>query len=196
MKTSLNINWPVGREKRYTQVWAKAYTGKSVWSWWHIWRLARQVQQLGRNLQLVNRPVVINQGKLVIGDNVQLISDYQPTRLAVGPKDEQKIGDGTVINSTILAAQRQIIIGENCRLAPFVHFMDSDFHDVGDRLADGKSGPIIIGDGAVLGAHTLVLRGVTIGEGAELLPGSVVTKDIPAGALAGGVPAKVFNRKN
>ena len=162
---------------------------------WYAWRLARQTKQLGKGLSIVGWPVVINEGNLVIGNDVQLISDYQPTRLAVGQQAELRIGNGTVINSSIIAAQRQIIIGEHCRLAPFVHFMDSDFHDVGDRLADGKSGPIIIGDRVVIGAHTLILRGVTVGDGAELLPGSVVTKDIPAGALAGGVPAKVMERR-
>ena len=197
MSTSTTINWPNTKDiptEGARPVWAKGL-GTGLLSGWYRWAVARRVSHLGNRLRLVGRPVVINHGQLIIGNDVQLISDYQPTRLAVGAQAQLKIGDGTVINSSILAAQRQITIGKDCRLAPFVHFMDSDFHDVGDRLADGKSGPIIIGDRVMIGAHTLILRGVTVGDGAELLPGSVVTKDIPAGALAGGVPAKVLQRR-
>lgn len=168
----------------------------SLWSKlsnkWRTRRLMKKVQQPGKNTIVQGKLKVINEGHLEIGDSCQLLAEYQPMRLAVGRKAKLLIGRGTVINSAIIAAQHEIRIGEDCRLAPFVHFMDSDFHDVSDRLQDGKSAPIIIGNGVRLGAHTLVLRGVTIGDGAETLPGSVVTKNIPAGAIAGGVPAKVI----
>ncbi|MEL7422869.1 MAG: hypothetical protein AAFN81_07765, partial [Bacteroidota bacterium] len=124
MKPSVSINWPAVQDQSNTQVWAKAYAGSGLWSWWYARRLARQTKQLGRGLSIVGRPVVINAGHLVIGNDVQLISDYQPTRLAVGPQAELKIGDGTVINSSIIAAQQQVLIGKHCRLAPFVHEMD------------------------------------------------------------------------
>jgi acetyltransferase-like isoleucine patch superfamily enzyme len=157
-------------------------------------KLARHAQKTGKNIHVSGKLKLINQGTLEIGDHCQLISDYQPLRLAVGRNAQLIIGAGTVINSAIIAAQREIRIGKNCRIAPFVHFMDSDFHDTVDRLKDGKSAPIFIGDNVRLGAHTLVLRGVTIGDCAEVLPGSVVTKDVAAGAMVGGVPAKLIKR--
>ncbi|MEL6973541.1 MAG: hypothetical protein AAFO02_25535, partial [Bacteroidota bacterium] len=114
MKPSLSINWPVAQDQSDIQVWAKPHAGSGLWSRWYAWRLARQAKQLGKGLVIVGRPVVITTGDLVIGNDVQLISDYQPTRLAVGPQAELSIGDGTVINSSIIAAQRQIAIGEHC----------------------------------------------------------------------------------
>ena len=52
--------------------------------------------------------------------------------------------------------------------------------------------PVRIKKGAWLGLHSIVLGGVTIGEGAVIAAGAVVTKDVPDFALAGGVPAKVL----
>ena len=104
MKPSLSINWPGAQDQSNAQVWAKPYAGGGFWSRWYTWRLARQAKQLGKGLVVVGRPVVITAGDLVIGNDVQLISDYQPTRLAVGARAELRIGDGTVINSSIIAA--------------------------------------------------------------------------------------------
>ena len=52
--------------------------------------------------------------------------------------------------------------------------------------------PIHIGKKVWLGANVTVLQGVTIGENAIVTAGTVVTKDVPANAIVGGVPAKVI----
>jgi galactoside O-acetyltransferase len=52
--------------------------------------------------------------------------------------------------------------------------------------------PIKIGDNAWIGINCIILKGVTIGEGAIIGAGSVVTRDIPAWTIAGGNPAKVI----
>jgi acetyltransferase-like isoleucine patch superfamily enzyme len=62
-------------------------------------------------------------------------------------------------------------------------------------LRDGhpeSKGPIVIGNDVWLGRNSLVLSGVTIGDGAVVAAGAVVTADIPPYAIAGGVPAKVI----
>jgi len=98
------------------------------------------------------------------------------------------------VHQVFKRAHQQITIGADCQLGPFVHLMDSDFHDLNDRRLAGQCAPICLEAGVRLGARTIVLRGVTIGRNAEVMPGSVVTKDIPAGAKAGGVPARVLER--
>ena len=56
----------------------------------------------------------------------------------------------------------------------------------------GKNKPIHIGKRVWLGANVTVLQGVTIGDNAIVAAGAVVTKDVPANAIVGGVPAKVI----
>jgi acetyltransferase-like isoleucine patch superfamily enzyme len=67
--------------------------------------------------------------------------------------------------------------------------------DVGDKYKDWsvvKSAPIVIKDKAWIGFNSIILKGVTIGEGAVVAAGSVVTKDVPDYAVVGGNPAKVI----
>jgi acetyltransferase-like isoleucine patch superfamily enzyme len=54
---------------------------------------------------------------------------------------------------------------------------------------------VTIGRDVWVGAGCVILPGVTIGDGAVLAAGSVVTKDVPAGAVVGGVPAKVIKAR-
>ncbi|MEM9346354.1 MAG: DapH/DapD/GlmU-related protein [Planctomycetota bacterium] len=84
----------------------------------------------------------------------------------------------------------RVMIGPNCTLAAGNH----DYHQtqVSLRFAGTMSqGPIVIEDDAWLGASVVVTDGVTIGRGAVIGAGAVVTKDIPAMAIATGVPAQV-----
>ncbi|MEN0005499.1 MAG: acyltransferase, partial [Bacteroidota bacterium] len=75
--------------------------------------------------------------------------------------------------------------------APYAHIMDSDYHDLHDRLQSGATGKVILEDGVQLGARSVVLKGVRIGRGAKVAPGAVVTQDVPAFAVVSGIPAKV-----
>jgi acetyltransferase-like isoleucine patch superfamily enzyme len=53
---------------------------------------------------------------------------------------------------------------------------------------------VVIGDRVWLGTRAVVLKGVTIGDGAVVAAGAVVTRDVPAGAVVAGVPARVVGR--
>ncbi|WP_049987775.1 acyltransferase [Halobellus rufus] len=53
-----------------------------------------------------------------------------------------------------------------------------------------RTGEVVVGDGAMIGAKAVVLPGVTIGEGAQVAANSLVTRDVPPGATVAGVPAR------
>ncbi len=70
--------------------------------------------------------------------------------------------------------------------------------DVGkSRLASAypaQTLPVLIGDDVYIGAGSLILPGVSLGNGCLIGAGSVVTKDVPAGVVAAGVPARMIKR--
>jgi acetyltransferase-like isoleucine patch superfamily enzyme len=68
--------------------------------------------------------------------------------------------------------------------------MDNDWHQEDSRVSLNK--PVIIEDDVFIGVNSMVLKGVRIGAGSLIGAGSVVTKDIPPGVIAAGVPAKVI----
>jgi acetyltransferase-like isoleucine patch superfamily enzyme len=82
-------------------------------------------------------------------------------------------------------------IADGCRLLCHQRVLSN--YRKGDNYADlpYRLGEIHIGKGALLGMETFVMPGVTIGEGAIVGAGSLVTKDIPAWTIATGRPAKV-----
>jgi acetyltransferase-like isoleucine patch superfamily enzyme len=111
-----------------------------------------------------------------------------------------QIGSGTYINrNTFIDASLSVTIGRQCAIGPNCYITDHD-HACEANVPPLEQ-PLIseatcIGDRVWLGANVTVLKGVTIGNGAVIGAGSVVTKDIPAEAIAVGVPAKVLRQKN
>lgn len=80
------------------------------------------------------------------------------------------------------------LIGHNVVLATLNHAMQPE------RRSDMLPAPIHIGKRVWIGSNATVLPGVTIGDGAVVAAGAVVTKDVPANTLVGGVPARVIQR--
>ncbi len=82
-----------------------------------------------------------------------------------------------------------IYIGKNVVIASHALLITAD-HDPDSVDFAGRLGPIVIEDRVWLGSRVTVLKGVTIGEAAVVSAGAVVTRDIPAGCVAAGVPAR------
>lgn len=102
------------------------------------------------------------------------------------------IGDNTFINpNTMILARNRVEIGSNCAISWDCQILDDDLHIIN---SSEPSAPIKIGNHVLVGSRSIILKGVSIGEGAIVASGSVVTRDIPANCLCGGVPAKVIKR--
>jgi acetyltransferase-like isoleucine patch superfamily enzyme len=145
----------------------------------------------GKMVTVKGRLNIIAKGKIKIGNNCKIWSHIGTTQISAGPRAIIDIGDNTFINTgTIITSRRYIKIGKNCHIANQVIMMDDDFHDVGKREATSGKEAIIIGDNVWIATRATILKGVSIGEGAVIAAGAVVTKDVPAFTLVGGVPAK------
>ncbi len=148
----------------------------------------------GDSVVLLKRPSIENKGWLSIGHRTQIRSDIHRSRLAVQTGARLVIGDDCWINGAMIAATVSVTIGNNCRLAPFVHIMDGDFHDLQDRALPGESAPIVLEDDVRVGIRVIILKGVTVHKGAAIAPGAIVTKDVPPNTLVAGVPAKPIKK--
>jgi maltose O-acetyltransferase len=105
-------------------------------------------------------------------------------------KPQIAIGRHTVINrQCVLDGRGGLRIGDNVSISPGVWLL-TDEHDMNDPFFLDRLGPIEIGDYAWLGSRATVLPGVKIGKGAVVAAGAVVTKDVPAYDVVGGVPAR------
>ena len=109
-----------------------------------------------------------------------------------------ELGSGFCNSDTKIRCKNHISIGEGAVISHNVTIEDYDGHQLYNVDADGNreavaiSAPITIGDHVWIGAKATILKGVTIGDGAVIAAGSVVTKDVPAHCLCAGCPAKVI----
>jgi acetyltransferase-like isoleucine patch superfamily enzyme len=103
------------------------------------------------------------------------------------------------VNSTInrkchLDCRAQISIGNNVSISPECSFITGD-HDYNSPNFAYRSAPIYVGDYVWLGTRATILPGVSIGKGAIVCAGAVVTKNVEAYAIVGGVPAKKIGER-
>jgi galactoside O-acetyltransferase len=130
-------------------------------------------------------------------------------------KGEVIIGDNVYIGNSKIICRSKVEFGNNIFVAWGVYFYDHDSHsldyrvrqkDIRQQLEDHRNGdifiknkdwavvntaPIRIGDNAWIGMNSLILKGVTIGEGSIVGAGSVVTKNVEPWTIVAGNPAKV-----
>ena len=156
------------------------------------WISLRPATSYGRHARILGPLQVTNAGRMEIGDRFRtkgrvVLSCDEGASLIIG--NNVFINDGTEV-----AATCRVSIGDGVLIGPAVHFMDSDYHDLYDITKPGKAAPIEVGNGVWIGARALILKGVQIGDRAVIAAGAIVTKDVPAGTLVGGNPAKVIKQ--
>lgn len=107
-----------------------------------------------------------------------------------------EIGAGSIVGFwATLDGRRGITIGRNVNLSSEVALWTLQ-HDTDDPDFGVHGGPIVIEDRAWVSFRATVLPGVTIGEGAVVAAGAVVTQDVPPFAIVGGVPARRIGERN
>jgi acetyltransferase-like isoleucine patch superfamily enzyme len=102
-----------------------------------------------------------------------------------------KIGDRVRIHSRVFIPEFSVL-EEGCWIGPGV-VMTNAFHPLCPKVKDCLVGPTVK-KGAKIGANATLLPGVVIGENALVGAGAVVTKDVPAGAVVAGNPAKIIKQ--
>ncbi len=110
------------------------------------------------------------------------------------------IGAGTTINrgcrfyGSFHNKDVRIRIGDHVAVAPEVSFLAAG-HDYTSLSLPDTAGSITVEDYAWIGARSVILQGVTVGEGAVVAAGTVVTKDVPPYSIVAGVPARVIKKR-
>ncbi|MBQ8001824.1 MAG: acyltransferase [Clostridia bacterium] len=130
--------------------------------------------------------VMKNNGTVTLGDRVFLhryvkLSAYGGN-IEIG--NNSYIGDRTEIH-----AGESVKIGNGVNIAWDCNILDRDYHAFESEVEVVK--PVVIEDNVWIGCRSIILKGVTIGEGAVVAAGSIVTRDVPAKCLVAGNPAKV-----
>lgn len=112
---------------------------------------------------------------------------YQPSNITVG--------QGTIIGDhSTLDGRHQLAIGDHVDIASQVMIFNSQ-HDIHSPDMKPIYQPVTIKDYVFIGPRAIILPGVTVGKGAVIAAGAVVTKDVPSRAVAAGVPAKVIGAR-
>ena len=105
------------------------------------------------------------------------------------------IGDNSTVGwFTLLDARGGLYIGENVTIASYVKIIDGK-HDINDPKFPASFAPIVINDYAWVCTGSIIIQGVTIGRGAVVAAGAVVTKDVPDYAIVGENTAKVIGER-
>jgi acetyltransferase-like isoleucine patch superfamily enzyme len=141
---------------------------------------------------------------LVLGSGVRV---HTWTEFNIEPEGQVRIGSDTVLVGAILMCACSVQIGRDVVISYNVTITDCDFHPIDpelrrlDAIANSPFGdrglrpplltrPVVIEDEVWIGIGAVVLKGVQIGRGAQIGAGTVVTKNVPAGARVAGNPAR------
>lgn len=144
-------------------------------------------------------------GAITVGKHVSIFSRFGANLVGLtNPSVIQCLGNGRIsignhcgLSAPILSARSLIQIGDYTQIGGNVRVFDHDYHAL-DHLARRnpiqdqalcKTKPVIIGNDVLIGANSIILKGVTIGDRCIIGAGSVVTRNIPPDEIWGGNPA-------
>jgi acetyltransferase-like isoleucine patch superfamily enzyme len=158
--------------------------------------LAAQIAPaLPASVVVLGRTQVFGTGAIHFGRDILL---YPDLHLETQGAATIAVGDGVVISRGVhLVAMAGIVIGKGSMIGEYTSVRDANHlraEGIPIRDAGHRARLIVIGDEVWIGRGATILAGVTIGDGATVGANAVVTKDVPAGGIVGGVPAGSLRR--
>lgn len=165
----------------------------------------------GRNLRVDGRVIIrgARRGAIRLGENVMinsrtgsnLVGRTNPTIFHCLGEGQITFGDNSGCSFAVLSSKSSIRIGNHTKIGGNARIYDHDYHALDylsrrspmNDLADCKTAPVVIGNDILIGANSIILKGVTIGDRSVIGAGAVVSlKDIPSDSLVAGNPARVI----
>lgn len=159
----------------------------------------RKVTELARGrrhghpgAQIARGVVLTGPGSVVMGRGSRIKED---ARIYVAEGAVLTLGAGASIGiRNIVNVATSVTVGERSELSWDCQILDTDFHVIvrADGTTTEMTRPVVLGAHVLVGTRAMILKGVTIGDGAVIAAGAVVTKDVAAGAVVGGNPARAI----
>jgi acetyltransferase-like isoleucine patch superfamily enzyme len=197
------MKWKVAvrRAAREPRLALKVATGLARgWYYRAKFRLLGRSLTVGRGFRVHGPLDIRGPGSVVFGDDCTVSSTrHKPTTPWTHAKDAViRIGDGVVLSGTRIGCQDRVEVGDYAGIAD-AHILDTDFHEI--AITDGPRynthsapDPVVVERNAWIAAGSMIMKGVTVGENAVVGARAVVTRDVPAGTLVVGNPARVARR--
>jgi acetyltransferase-like isoleucine patch superfamily enzyme len=158
--------------------------------YFHAALAARLHRRLPASVVVLGRSFVYGSGDVNIGDNCLL---YPDLHLETQGNAAITLGEGAVLSRGVhIVAMAGVTIGRGCMIGEYTSIRDANHARVeGAALRDAGhiTKPILLGEEVWVGRGVTILGGITIGDRATVGANAVVTRDVAAGDIVGGVPA-------
>lgn len=186
----------------------KTFIRNSMYSWKFPFDLIFCYLKLGKyskTWRLYGFPIIYCHSKATINIGNKWIACSNPKKNSIGvfqkvtikalkPKSKILIGDNVGMSGVSISCMSSITIGNNVLIGSGVIITDNDAHSINPLFRNDSSKilskSIHIHDDVFIGARSIILKGVSIGHGALIGAGSVVSRDVESYAIFAGNPAK------